>query len=57
MGSSSSSMKIFNSIYEIKKELGRRGFGKVNQVLNKSNKKYYAMKEIPLNKESEEKIQ
>ena len=52
MGSSSSSIKIFNSVYETKKESGRKGFVKVNQVLNKSNKKYYTMKEIPINKES-----
>ena len=38
---------IINKIeYKIVKELGKGGFGKVYQVLNKSNNKYYAIKEI-----------
>ena len=34
--------------YTIIKEIGKGGFGRVLQILNKSDGKYYAIKEIPL---------
>ena len=39
--------------YEVVKELGRGGFGRVIQVKSKSDNKYYAIKEILLQNESE----
>ena len=48
---------IINNIeYKIIKELGKGGFGKVYQVLSKSDNKYYAIKEISIKEEAEEKI-
>ena len=47
---------INNIEYKIIKEIGKGGFGKVNQVLNKSDNKYYAIKEISIKGETEEKI-
>ena len=43
--------------YEIVKELGHGGFGKVFQVLGKSDKKSYAIKEIPIKKETKDQIE
>ena len=43
--------------YEIKKKLGQGGYGKVYQVLNKSNNKYYALKEFPIKGETKDNIQ
>ena len=45
-----------NKRYKIIKELGKGGFGKVNQILSILDNKYYAMKEIPLEGETEDKI-
>ena len=48
---------IINDIeYKIIKELGKGGFGKVYQVLNKSDNKNYAIKEISIKDETEDKI-
>ena len=48
---------IINNIeYKIIKELGKGGFGKVNQVLSKSDNKYYVTKEISIKEEAELKI-
>ena len=49
---------IINNIeYKIIKELGKGGFGKVNQVLSKYDNKYYAIKEIPIKEETKDKIE
>ena len=49
---------IINNIeYKIIKELGQGGFGKLYQVLNKSDNKYYAIKEIPIKEETKDKIE
>ena len=45
-----------NKRYKIIKELGKGGFGKVNQILSILDNKYYAMKEIQLQGETEDKI-
>ena len=45
---------IFNGIYESKGRLGKGGFGEVYKVLNKKDKKFYALKGIP--KEPDENI-
>ena len=37
--------------------MGKGGFGRVLQVLNKSDGKYYSIKEIPLKNETKEKIE
>ena len=42
--------------FKIIKELGQGGFGKVNKIFSKLDNKYFAMKEIPLKGETEEKI-
>ena len=42
--------------YKIIKELGKGGFGRVYQVLRKSDNKYYAIKVIPIKDETNEKI-
>ena len=42
--------------YEIKKELGKGGFGRVIKVLNKSDNKYYAIKEIEIIEDMKDKI-
>ena len=48
---------IINNIkYIIIKELGKGGFGKVNQVLSELDNKYYAIKEIPIKEASQEQI-
>ena len=47
---------INNIDYKIIKEIGKGGFGKVNQVLNTSDNEYYAIKEISIKDETEEKI-
>ena len=53
--------KIFINIndkeFKIIEELGKGGFGRVNKVLNKSDNKYYAIKEIPIKDETKEKIE
>ena len=51
------SIIINNTQYQIIKELGQGEFSKVYQVLNKSDNKYYAIKEIPIKKETKDKIQ
>ena len=50
-------IKINNVEYRIIKELGKGGSGNVNQVLNLSDNKYYAIKLIPIKDETKEKIQ
>ena len=45
-----------NKRYKIIKELGKGGFGKVNQILSILDNEYYAMKEIQLQGETEDKI-
>ena len=47
------SIMIDNIEYKIIKELGKGTFSKVYQVLNKSDNKYYAIKEIPIKNEAE----
>ena len=43
--------------YKIIKKIGEGGFGKVYQVLNKSNKKNYALKEFSIKGETKDTIQ
>ena len=43
--------------FKIIKEIGKGGFGRVLQVLSKSDNKYYAIKEIPIKDETKEKIE
>jgi len=43
--------------FKIIKELGKDGFGRVMQVKSKSDKKEYAIKEIPIKNETKEKIE
>ena len=50
-------IKINNVEYRIIKELGKGGSGNVNQVLNLSDNKFYAIKLIPIKDETKEKIQ
>ena len=50
------SFNPYTNGYEIIKELGKGGFGRVLQVLRKSDNKYYAMKEITISGEPQEKI-
>ena len=47
---------IKNKEYKIIKELGKGGNGRVIQVESKSDKKYYAIKEIIINNEKKDKI-
>ena len=47
---------INNTKFKIIKELGQGGFGKVIQVLNKSDNKDYAIKIIPIKNETKNKI-
>ena len=51
------SIIINNTQYQIIKELGKGGFGKVYQVLNKSDNKYYAIKQISIKEETKDKIE
>ena len=48
---------INNTKFKIIKELGEGGFGKVIQVLNKSDNKHYAIKVIPIKNETKNKIE
>ena len=48
---------INNTKFKIIKELGQGGFGKVIQVLNKSDNKHYAIKVIPIKNETKNKIE
>ena len=50
------SIKIKKKEYTITKELGKGGFGRVVQVLSKTDKKPYAVKIIPIKGETKEKI-
>ena len=43
--------------YYIIKELGKGGFGRVKQVLSSKDKKFYALKEIPVKEDIKEQIQ
>ena len=47
---------IKNTKYEIIKKLGKGGFGRVLQVKNKSDNKYYALKEIIIKAKIKDKI-
>ena len=47
---------IKNKEYEIIKELGKGGNGRVIKVLNKFDKKYYAIKEIEIREDMKDKI-
>ena len=49
-------IKIKKKEYTIFKELGKKGFGRVVQVLDQSDNKPYAIKVIPIKGETEEKI-
>ena len=46
MGNKETSIVIRKTKYEIIKTLGQGGLGRVIQVKNKSDNKYYAIKEI-----------
>ena len=50
------SIKINKKEYTITKELGKGGFGRVVQVLSKTDNKPYAVKVIPIKGETKEKI-
>ena len=50
------SIIIRNTKYEIIKKLGKGGFGRVLQVKNKSDNKYYALKEIIIKAKIKDKI-
>ena len=43
--------------YEIVKELGKGGYGRVIQVKSKSDNKYYAIKEIIIKPEMQDKLE
>ena len=45
-----------NIEYKVIKELGRGGFGRVYKVLKKSERKLYALKQIPIIEETKERI-
>ena len=51
------SININSVEYEIIKQLGGGGYGKVNLVLNKSDNKNYALKEIPIKDDTKENIE
>ena len=51
------SIKIVDKEFKIIKEIGKRGFWRIMQVLSKSDNKYYAIKEIPIKNETKEKIE
>ena len=53
---SKNTITIKGKKYEIKKELGKGGFGRVIQVLNKSDNKYYEIKEIEIIEDMKDKI-
>ena len=53
---SKKSIIIKNKEYEIIKELGKGGNGRVVKVLNKSENKYYAIKEIEIREDMKNKI-
>ena len=55
MGVSSSTMKIKNHEYNIIKELGQGGFGRVVKVRRKSDNKEFALKIIPIKDELKER--
>ena len=50
------SIDIRNTKYKIIKELGKGGFGRVILVLSESDNKYYALKEIFISNETENRI-
>ena len=56
MGNNEMSITIRNIEYKIIQILGEGGYGRVIQVKSKLNKKYYAIKEIIINNEMENKI-
>ena len=51
------SITIRDIEYEIIKELGKGGFGRVIHVKNKSDNKYYAIKEIIIKPEMQDKLE
>ena len=56
MGNKGISIAIRNKKYEVIKELGKGGFGRVILVKNKSDNKLFALKEIIINNEMKDKI-
>ena len=56
MGNKGMSIAIKNKKYEIIKNLGEGGFGKVILVKDKSDNKFFAIKEIIINNEMKDKI-
>ena len=56
MGNNEKSLAIRNTEYEIIKELGKGGYGRVILVKDKSNNKPFAIKEIQINNEMKNKI-
>ena len=50
-------ININDKEFKIIKEIGKGGFGRVMQVLSKSDNKYYAIKEIPIKNVTKEKIE
>ena len=51
------SITIRDIEYEIIKELGKGGFGRVIHVKSKSDNKYYAIKEIIIKPEMQDKLE
>ena len=57
MGNNGASITIRDKTYEVIKRLGQGGFGRVIQVKSKSDNKYYAIKEIIIKPEMQDKLE
>ena len=57
MGNKGMPINMKGKKYEIIKDLGKGGFGRVIQVRDKSDNKFYALKEIIINNEMKDKIE
>ena len=57
MGNNGASITIRDKTYEVIKNLGEGGFGRVIQVKNKSDNNYYAIKEIIIKDEMKDKLE